>query len=583
MKKTQVGKKIRTIWTCWLFIGVLLLLTNDPAAFAQERTTVKPGGRPTEKPLPSLKEQEITPIPQLAVPPPPPPAEKEVPGLKVYVNKIVITGSTVFSTEELDRITEPYTNRELTTEDLDALRQALTVYYINHGYINSGAIIPDQKIESGIIKVQIIEGRLTSVDVEGNRWFVDSFIEDRVSPDPDVPLNITSLQKRLQLLQQNSLIERLNSTLKPGVAPGESVLRVQVEEQSPYLLQVGFDNYQSPSVGAEEGWAIITHRNFAGHGDSLSLGYGASEGAEPQIDVSYSLPITSSDIMLSMRYQKNNFKVVQEPFEELDVKSKSDIYTVGVTWPVLRSLTETFSLSFEGERLSHKTYLLGDSFSFTPGVEDGKAVVTALRLSQDWAHFTQEEVIAARSQLSFGIDALGATIHGGENPDGRFFSWLGQFQWAKLLSPKNIQLIFRTDVQLANNSLLPVEQIAVGGRYSVRGYRENQLVRDQGLLSSLEARIPLVQNVWWADYLQVAPFVDYGRGWNKDLETPHVKSISSVGLGLRWAATWKTATRTIKPQFEIYWGTPLRNVDTPDYDYDLQDDGIHLQLVIAGF
>ena len=208
--------------------------------------------------------------------------------------------------------------------------------------------------------------------------------------------------------------------------------------------------------------------------------------------------------------------------------------------------------------------------------------MTALRLSQDWAHYTQEEVFAARSQLSFGIDALGATTHGGETPDGRFFAWLGQFQWAKLFSPKNIQLIFRTDVQLTNDSLLPVEQIAVGGRYSVRGYRENQLVRDQGILSSLEARIPLVQNVWWADYLQVAPFVDYGRGWNEDLETPPVKSISSVGLGLRWAATWKTRTRTIKPQFELYWGIPLKNVDTPDY-YDLQDDGIHLQLVIAGF
>ena len=68
-------------------------------------------------------------------------------------------------------------------------------------------------------------------------------------------------------------------------------------------------------------------------------------------------------------------------------------------------------------------------------------MVTALRLSQDWAHYTQEEVFAARSQLSFGIDALGATTHGGETPDGRFFAWLGQFQWAKLFSPKNIKLL----------------------------------------------------------------------------------------------------------------------------------------------
>ena len=85
----------------------------------------------------------------------------------------------------------------------------------------------------------------------------------------------------------------------------------------------------------------------------------------------------------------------------------------------------------------------------------------------------------------------------------------------------------------------------------------------------------------WAEYLQLVPFVDYGRGWNRDLDTPPVKHISSVGLGLRWAASWRRAPVTLRPQLEVYWGIPLRDVDNPDND--LQDDGLHLQFTLSCF
>jgi hemolysin activation/secretion protein len=137
------------------------------------------------------------------------------------------------------------------------------------------------------------------------------------------------------------------------------------------------------------------------------------------------------------------------------------------------------------------------------------------------------------------------------------------------------------DLQLATNPLLPVEQMAVGGRYTVRGYRENLLVRDQAFVASLESRIPLIRNTPLADFLYLAPFVDYGRGWNKDLPTPPLKSISSTGLGLRWALTFISSPFNLQSQFEIYWGYPLRDVDIPEND--LQDDGIHLQFLISIF
>jgi len=582
-EKQSIEKRIVQSLFCLCLGGILVLFAQNCFS-APSGLGVKPSGRPTEKPLPSLEDQKPKPTPPMVLPTPVTPKSERVKsdvGISVYVKKIEVTGSTVFSTEELEAITRPYINQKLTTEDLDSLRQELTVLYINKGYINSGAIIPDQQMVDGVIRLKIIEGDLTTIEVEGNRWFTNNFIKKRIALGAAPPLNISSLQERLQLLQQNQLIKRLNTTLKPGLSPGESVLNVEIEEQQPFIIQLGFDNYQSPTVGAEEGWVTVADRNLTGHGDTVSFGYGASEGAHPQLDVSYSLPFTAYDTTLTTRYRKNNFDVVESPFDDLDVESKSEIYEVGVRQPFHRSLNQEFALSLTGERLKHKTRLLGEPFSFSPGAENGKAVVTALRFAQEWIYHTQEEVIAARSQLSFGIDALNATIHSGDTPDSDFIVWLGQFQWAKVISPWGAQLIFHSELQLSNNSLLPLEQIAVGGRYSVRGYRENQLVRDQGFITSLESRLPLVQNQSWADYLQIAPFVDFGKAWNKDRKTPSVKSISSAGLGLRWGLTWKTAGRTLKPQFEVYWGIPLRNIDSTRND--LQDSGIHLQFLIAGF
>jgi hemolysin activation/secretion protein len=115
----------------------------------------------------------------------------------------------------------------------------------------------------------------------------------------------------------------------------------------------------------------------------------------------------------------------------------------------------------------------------------------------------------------------------------------------------------------------------------VRGYLENQLVRDNACIASLEARIPLVQNRRWADVLQLAPFVDFGHAWNNELPTPEPRTIASIGLGLRWGATVVSKPFPLRPEFEIYWGYQLEDVETDGNT--LQDHGIHLQFLLHAF
>lgn len=520
---------------------------------------------------------------QILPPLPPPPARELelLPRERVFVREIRVTGSTVFSPEELAEVTAPYVNRELTAEDMEAVRLALTLLYVNKGYVNSGAILPDQTVIEGVITFQIIEGELTSIEVQGNQWFRAGYLQKRLLLGAGPPLNVNALQQQIQLLLEDPRIRRLTAEVKPGLKPGEAVLNVLVEERAPYRLWLDINNYQSPAVGAERGIVNLEHQNLTGNGDILTLRYGRSEGVDPLLDFKYSLPFTARDTTLILQYRKNPFAVIEEPFTDLEIESKTDIYTLTLRQPVYRTLNSEIALELTGERLSQETFLLGEPFSLSPGAQQGESDVTAVRTAQEWVYRTQNQVLAARSRFSVGVDALGATINAAGEPDGQFFAWLGQFQWVRRLGILDTQLIFRSDLQLAPDRLLALEQIAVGGRFTVRGYRENTILGDNAFLASLEVRVPLVRNTGWADFVELAPFVDYARAWNTKSPDPEPEDLSSVGVGLRWAVT-DPSPNPLRLYFEVYWGHPFRKIKKTAAP-DLQDEGFHLQFIFGAF
>ncbi|PON15699.1 ShlB/FhaC/HecB family hemolysin secretion/activation protein [Candidatus Entotheonella serta] len=530
------------------------------------------------------------------LPPLSPEEQRRLPGPRVFVKRIVVTGSTAFSSDQLDRVTDPYINREVTSEELESLRLALTQLYVQAGYINSGAVLQDQDVRDGTISFHIIEGELTEVVITENKRFRTHYLHNRLTLDVTKPLNIGTLQQRLQRLQQDDRIRRLQAELRPGIQRGESELHVRVEENVPYIVSAAFNNYQAASIGSERGQLTVGHRNLTGNGDILSLTASKSEGSEVQLDANYTLPLNARDATLGLRYRRNDASVIEEPFESLDIKSLSETFSVTLRAPLYQTLQREFALSITGERLHSETTLSGIGFSFSEGTDNGESTITALRFTAEWVDRTPNQVLAIRSRFSFGLDALGATINPKrpDDPDtdrnesaippGRFAAWLGQFQLGRRLNLRQIELLFRFDIQLSTERLLALEQIAVGGRFSVRGYRENQLVRDNGALLSLESRVPLIRNRRWAEYLQVVPFVDVGWGWQTRGDTPSPNHLASVGLGLRWAARWMsrwTLSLPLRSEFEVFWGYQLNDVTTSGDN--LQDHGLHLQLAVNLF
>ena len=158
-------------------------------------------------------------------------AQKLSTSARLFVRGFRFEGNTAFSAEVLAKITQPYTNREITSEELEDARRAVTLYYINHGYLNSGAVIPDQTPENGVITIRIVEGVLSKIELHGNKWLRDDYITSRLQRRSGPPLDLNKLKEGLQILRQNPNIKQLNAELQPGTAPGESILDLRVVDQ----------------------------------------------------------------------------------------------------------------------------------------------------------------------------------------------------------------------------------------------------------------------------------------------------------------------------------------------------------------
>jgi hemolysin activation/secretion protein len=554
---------------CWLVVTPVFAQIAPPGRLGE------PGPEATRPALPEFAPEEA---PEFELPPVPPAPERGrlSTGVRVLVREILITGNTVFSDQELAEVVRPYVGRALSTEDLLALRDALTRYYVERGYVNSGAVIPDQVVEEGVIEIAIVEGQLVEIATSGLTSLRPSFVEDRLRLGTGPPLNVNDLRERIQLLLTDPAIDRVNASLGPGARPGESRLEVDVEEAPRYVSEARIANDRSPSIGEVHGSVAMTFGNILGYSDPLRFELGASSGLI-DFEATYSVPLTASDLRFFTGVEINGTDVVEEPFDELEIESRSRSLVVGLTYPALRTLDQELRLDVLLERERNETFLLDRPFSFSEGPEDGRSDATVLRLAQQWQARSQDQVLALRSIESIGLDLLGATVNSGDVPDGQFFAWLGQAQYARRIGDSEWQVNLRADLQLTPDPLLPIEQIAIGGIDTVRGYRENQLVRDNGWDTSAELliplgrlRIPRVSQAADDGLVQLVPFVDAGGGWNNEAETPDPKVIYSVGTGLRWRPNPQLFAR-------LDFGVPLKDVPEPEDD-SLQDLGIYFEF-----
>lgn len=524
--------------------------------------------------LPDRSEKSIVEKPPAVLMP-----EKQEKGLTFRLEKVVFHGNTVFSDTELQEIPSKYIGRDIFISDLEEIRFRVTKKYVDAGYVNSGALIKSgQSVDDGVVDYDIVEGRLDDIDVKGNGWLQSSYISSRLWPEKNEPFNAKVLQERFQMLLQDPLVEQLHGRIVPGEDLGTANLDLDVVRARPYDIDIFFDNHRPPSTGAERVTFAGIVRNLTSFGDALDASFGICEGAN-EVAVGFSVPLNSYDTRFSTRYNYNENSIREQPLVAMDVESDLVSFEFSLFHPFIKDISQELSLGVTMAVRNSTTYFQGTPFPFSAGVEeDGKSKVSVLRFVQSYFNRSTSRAFALRSSFNFGVELFGSTSHAGDLPDSQYLSWLGQGQYAHRVGKRLGQVILRGDIQLSNNRLLSQEQFAIGGASTVRGYRYNELVRDNGYVFSVEWRYPLWRGAGGSDgvenILQIAPFMDFGAAWNK-YDDPGDNILHSVGVGLLITPfKWLSA--------EVYWGYDIKKASLKQ-EHNLQDEGVYFRLRLHSF
>ena len=480
-----------------------------------------------------------------------------------------------------------YQGRSVTTGDLIDLRDAITQRFVDEGYVNSGAVIGGQDLRDRVLDIEIVLGTLGEIAVTGTKNLDPVYVEDRIRLAAGTPFNLETLRTQLQVLLKDPAIASIDASLLPSDRRGVAKLAVTVEERPPLSVNTSLANDQAPSVGSLRLDTVALWTSLTGAGDPLRLEAAVSEGAY-SLEVGYERPITASDLRLRIVADYADARVIEDPFDPLDIESNSAGLVLGASYPVYRSPTDDVLLDLSLERRHGESFLLGEGFSFAPGSKDGVSDVTALRFAQTWRRQERAFAVVAQSIFSVGLDALGSsdrceTASGFRQPCSEFFTWQGQLETVLLPFARHPdwivadhQLALRAGGQLAADPLLPSEQFTVGGIDTVRGYRENTLVRDTAWFASLEYRIPIahlpipaLQRTVDDGVVELIPFIDAGGGQNRLASELTDDTIASAGIGVRWRPSERL-------DLALYVAQPFEG--RPDDRHDLQDLGIHFRI-----
>jgi hemolysin activation/secretion protein len=500
---------------------------------------------------------------------------EEIPG-SVVLKRFEIIGNQVIPDGEIDRLLQPYLFRPISFIELLEVQQAITQLFVQKGYLTSGAYIPPQKITDRTVKIEIIEGSIEDIKIYGLKHLRPEYIRERIKVATQPPVNRDKLLNALQILQLDPLIANISAELSQGINPGESLLEIEVEEANTFKTQLSFNNYQAVAVGSQGRRLFIGDNNVLGFGDRFGVSYLNTPSSNSLENLSYTIPLSAHDNELEIAYSYSDSSIISEPFKDLDLSSRGSsldaIYRQKILHTPRKELTLGFSFNYQNSQL----FLEDVGFpTLARGTDEtGVTKIATLQFMQEYSDRGEGHVLAFSSQFNLGINVFDATVNPPGIPDSHFLIWRGQGQYIKQLS-EGTNILLRGQLQLADHPLVSLEQFRAGGATSVRGYRKDRTVADNGLFLSAELSHTIWQTNGGKNSLTLNPFGDFSHVWNTDDLAPEVETLASLGLGLQLVLGDALVTR-------LDWGIPLIQ-DTGFQEDSLQDQGIYFSLELKPF
>ena len=499
----------------------------------------------------------------------------QVPGT-IVLKRFEIVGNRVIPATDIDLLLQPYLLRPLSFIELLEVQQKITQLLVERGYFTSGAYIPPQTIKDRTVTIEIIEGSLEEIKIYGLRHLRPEYIRGRIEIATEPPLNRDKLLDALQLLQLNPRIKNISAELSQGINLGSNLLEVEIEEANTFDAELSYNNYQAVNIGSQSREISVSENNLLGYGDRLAVSYINTPSSNSLAGLSYTVPLSPRNNQFQISYSYSNSSITGEPFADLDLSSRGSYVEASYRQPVLQTPQQELAFGFSFSHQDTQLFLMDTGFpTLARGTSiEGITKISALRFTQEYSNRSDRHVFALNSQFNIGLNILDATNNPGDLPDSEFFVWRGQAQYIRQLS-EGTDLWLRSGIQLADRPLVSLEQFRSGGAFSVRGYRRDRTVGDNGLFFSSELQHNIWSNPRNNSSLSLIPFVDLGHVWNADNLPLEIDTQAAIGLGIQFLLKETVSAR-------LDWGIPLIT-DTGFQSNSLQDSGIYFSVKLKPF
>ena len=458
---------------------------------------------PTQPALPQIKSAPLTATP--------PPAATEVApgGPTVTVTSFDITGNAVFDESTLQAQVASYLGKDLTLAELYKVADLLTRYYQAHGYGLARATLPEQQLSGGRVVIQMIEGRIGALSVEGNTRTRTGVILKQADAVKSGDVYTDAAMDRATLLANDLPAVQLQAVLQPGATFGTADVVYKVQETSPYSGQLSLDDYGRSDVGR---WRLNAEANVSsltGSGDRLMAELTHTESDLLNFGaLDYSLPLGAPGGRLTAAYNQSEYRVGGPVFSPLGLSGQSRNGNLSYLYPEIRSHAENLYL---GAGFAHEG---SESDSDPAGSKHGATITeTELNLLQltgiysvthdDGSAYTLNGSFASNGRRDDGnrADAERARLEVDASHVQPFAAaWALQIRGSGVWSP---------------DPLSDTEKFSLGGPDSVRGFPSADARGDSGLFASVE----LQRNLGPAWPLSIGWFVDSGKVWSKRFDT----------------------------------------------------------------
>jgi hemolysin activation/secretion protein len=408
-----------------------------------------------------------------------------------------VEGNTVLPVTKVERVLAPFMGPVKTLADVEAARAALEKAYQDEGYVSVFVELPEQQVSDGLVRLRVLEGKVSRLKVTGARYYDPAYVRARVGElaEGKVP-NFSVAQNSLAELNRTE-DRRVQPILRPGPVPGTVEAELKVTDRLPLSFNVELNNRQVQFTKPLRLQVTGRYGNLFQEDHTLSF-IGIVTPQDPKqtkaLGLNYMIPLPEGSAWQASLLLSDSFV---QPIGDTNVVGKGFNVSIKRTWglPAGANLNHalTAGIEYKDTRERIKAGADGSALSsplrYMPFVLDYNASMVH---GEHTTTMSVSGTFAQRLVLRRTVDCFGQEDQFGckrEEGDGSFAAMRIDATHTHPLG-KPMSARWRASAQFASQPLIGAEQFSIGGMDSVRGYYEAELMGDSGVFAGLEVSGP---------------------------------------------------------------------------------------------